>query len=125
MNWPITDGLCLTSLNHDQRHKYHHPTKTLKMTTTQAVKTSVSNNSLSQDYPHRDDHAKQLSLLVLCKISMYETSLDSVASGVTILFVEVSLPILPSARLRSNSSFIYHQIFLKYVSKLPPKLCDH
>ena len=33
---------------------------TLKMTTTQVVKTSVTNNSLSKDYPHPDDHAKQI-----------------------------------------------------------------
>ena len=31
------------------------------MTTTQVVKTSVTNNSLSEDYPHLDDHAKQIS----------------------------------------------------------------
>ena len=33
---------------------------TLKMTTAQVVKTSVTNNSLSKDYPHPDDHAKQI-----------------------------------------------------------------
>ena len=32
---------------------------TLKMTTAQVVETSVANNSLSQDYHHPDDHAKQ------------------------------------------------------------------
>ena len=32
---------------------------TLKMTTTQAVKTSVTNNSLSEDYFHPDDHTRQ------------------------------------------------------------------
>ena len=31
----------------------------LKMTTAQVVETSVTNNSLSEDYPHMDDHAKQ------------------------------------------------------------------
>ena len=45
-----------------QRHKYHHLTMTLhltlKMTTAQVVETSVTNNSLSKDYPHKDDHAK-------------------------------------------------------------------
>ena len=54
----------LTYQNQDQRHKYHHLTKTLhltlKMTTAQVVKTSVTNNSLSKDYPHPDDHAKQI-----------------------------------------------------------------
>ena len=29
------------------------------MTTAQVVETSVTNNSLSKDYPHLDDHAKQ------------------------------------------------------------------
>ena len=34
---------------------------TLKTTTsTQVVETSVTNNSLSEDYPHPDDHAKQI-----------------------------------------------------------------
>ena len=33
---------------------------TLKMSTAQAVETSVTNNSLSKDYPHPDDHAKQI-----------------------------------------------------------------
>ena len=33
---------------------------TLKMTTVQVVETSVTNNSLSKDYPHPDDHAKQI-----------------------------------------------------------------
>ena len=30
------------------------------MTTTQVVETSVTNNSLSKDYPHSDDHAKPI-----------------------------------------------------------------
>ena len=54
----------LTNLNHNQRHKHHHLTMTLhltlKMTTAQVVKTSVTNNSLSKDYPHPDDHTKQI-----------------------------------------------------------------
>ena len=33
---------------------------TLKMTTAQVVETSVTNNSLSKDYLHLDDHAKQI-----------------------------------------------------------------
>ena len=36
---------------------------TLKMTTTQVVETSVTNNSLSKDYPHPDDHTKQIRLV--------------------------------------------------------------
>ena len=54
----------LTSLNHDERHKYHHLATTLhltlKMATAQVVETSVTNNSLSKDYLHQDDHAKQI-----------------------------------------------------------------
>ena len=53
----------LTNPNHEQRHKYHHLTTTLhltlKMTTAQIVETSVTNNSLSKDYLHLDDHARQ------------------------------------------------------------------
>ena len=30
------------------------------MTTAQVVETSVTNNSLSKDYPHLDDHVKQI-----------------------------------------------------------------
>ena len=56
---------------HDQRHKYHHLMTTLhltlKMTTTLVVKTSVTNNSLSQDYSHPDDHTKH-TVLVKCKL---------------------------------------------------------
>ena len=54
----------LTNPNEDQRHKCHHLTMTLhltlKMTTAQVVKTSVTNNSLSKDYLHPDDRAKQI-----------------------------------------------------------------
>ena len=53
----------MTNPNHDQRHKYHHLATTLhltlKMTTAQVVETSVTNNSLSEDHPHPDDHARQ------------------------------------------------------------------
>ena len=53
----------LTRPNQDQRHKYHHLMMTLhltlKMTTAQVVEMSVTNNSLS-DYPHPDDHTKQI-----------------------------------------------------------------
>ena len=34
----------------------------LKMTTAQVVATSVTNNSLSKDYPHADDHAKEITM---------------------------------------------------------------
>ena len=55
----------MTNPNHNQRHKYHHLRTTLyltlKMTTAQVVETSVTNNSLSKDYPQPDDHAKQTS----------------------------------------------------------------
>ena len=33
---------------------------TLKITTAQEVETSVTNNSLSKDYLHPDDHTKQI-----------------------------------------------------------------
>ena len=37
-----------------------HLPLTLNTTTAQAVKTAVTNNSLSKDYPHPNDHAKQI-----------------------------------------------------------------
>ena len=51
----------LINQNHDQiRHKCHHLTKTLHLgTIAQVVKTSVTNNSLSEDYPHLDNHTRQ------------------------------------------------------------------
>ena len=61
----------LTNPNHDQRYKYHHLTATLhltlKMTTAQVVKTLVTNNSLSKDYLHPDDHAKQITDISMFK----------------------------------------------------------
>ena len=33
---------------------------TLKMTTAEVVETSLTNNSLTEDYPHPDDHGKQI-----------------------------------------------------------------
>ena len=48
----------LTNLKQDQRHKCHHLHLTLKMTTAQVVEMSVTNNSLSKDYPYPDYHAK-------------------------------------------------------------------
>ena len=54
----------LTDPNHEQTHKYHHLTTTLhltvKMTTAQVVETSATNNNLSKDYLHPDDHAKHI-----------------------------------------------------------------
>ena len=34
----------------------------LKMATTQVVETSVTNNSLSKDYPHPEDHAREITI---------------------------------------------------------------
>ena len=33
------------------------------MTTAQVIETSVTNNSLSEDYPHPGDHAKQITYM--------------------------------------------------------------
>ena len=53
----------LTNPNQDQRQKCHHLTMTLhltlKMTTAQVVKISVTNNSLSKDYLHPDHYTRQ------------------------------------------------------------------
>ena len=35
------------------------------MTTAQVVETSVTNSSLSKDYPHPDHHAKQTSVILI------------------------------------------------------------
>ena len=47
-----------------EAYKYHHLTMTLhltlKMTTAQVVEMSVTNNSLSKDYPHPEDHDKPI-----------------------------------------------------------------
>ena len=46
--------------SHLQSHDKSSQDLTLKMTTAQVVETSVTKNSLSKDYPHPDDHAKQI-----------------------------------------------------------------
>ena len=44
---------------------------TLKMTTAQVVETSVTNNSLSKDYPHPEDYDKQINnFRVFCRLSV-------------------------------------------------------
>ena len=64
VKWRVVIRWWYLCLNQDQRHKYHHLTTTLhltlKMTTTQVVETSVTNNSLSKDYPHPYNHTKQI-----------------------------------------------------------------
>ena len=54
----------LTNQNHNQRHKYQYLMTTLlltlKMTTAQVVEMSVTNNSLSKEYLHPDDHAQEI-----------------------------------------------------------------
>ena len=58
----------LTNQNQDHRHKYHHLKTTLhltlKLTTAQVLETSVTNNSLSKDYLHTDDHDKPITTKV-------------------------------------------------------------
>ena len=42
------------------------------MTTAQVVETSVTNNSLSKDYPYPDDHAKQMRVdLIVTRIDFF------------------------------------------------------
>ena len=66
----------LTNQNQDQRHKCHHLTMTLhltlKMTTAQVVETSVTNNSLSKDYLHPEDHDKPLTVYVHIWSALWE-----------------------------------------------------
>ena len=49
-----------------QRDFYFNRHLTLKMTTAQVVETSVTNSSLSKDYPHLDDHTKQIIQYFCC-----------------------------------------------------------
>ena len=41
------------------------------MTTVQVVETSVTNNSLSKDYTHPEDHAKPINVIIIIIIIMY------------------------------------------------------
>ena len=41
----------------------------LPMTTTTVVETSVANNSLFKDYPHLEDHPKQITFFLNFRIS--------------------------------------------------------
>ena len=56
-------------------YKYHHLTTTLhltlKMTTAQVVEMSVTNNSLSKDYLHPDDHDKPITPNYLSSSNSY------------------------------------------------------
>ena len=50
------------------------------MTTAQVVETSVTNNSLSKDYLHPDDHAKQLIFLLFSGASDNRHNLEGTTS---------------------------------------------
>ena len=61
---------------------------TLKMTTAQVVKTSVTNNSLSKDYPRLDDHPnKQLIPLGSNHLLMFMLSCGSCFTALTQLWI--------------------------------------
>ena len=45
------------------------------MTTTRVVKTSVTNDNLSKDYPHPDNHTKQINIYYI--IYKTQMTLDS------------------------------------------------
>ena len=73
----------LINQNHDQRHKYHHLTKTLHLgTIAQVVETSVTNNSLSEDYSHLDDHTRQTTVILLGS-NIYPEELSSNMTAMT------------------------------------------
>ena len=75
----------LTYQNQDQRHKYHYLTTTLHLTlkTTTAQETSVTNNSLSKDYPHLDDHAKQINKAQVYTLPSPTTTPAGIPSALT------------------------------------------
>ena len=54
---------------------------TLKMTTAQVVETSVTNNSLSKDYSHLDDHTRHLTKTLHVTLKM--TTAQVVETSVT------------------------------------------
>ena len=70
----------LTNPNHDQRHKYQHLHLILKRTTAQVVETSVTNNSLSKDYLHLDDHTTQITVRNV-NVSSYQICGRSLTCG--------------------------------------------
>ena len=51
------------------------------MTTAQVVETSVTNNSLSKDYPYLDDHTKQM------RVDLIVTRIDFFLSHSTIVYM--------------------------------------
>ena len=72
----------LINQNHDQRHKYHHLTKTLHLgTIAQVVETSVTNNSLSEDYSHPT--ITQDKQLILLGSNIYPEELSSNMTAMT------------------------------------------
>ena len=66
------DGIYVSGPNPNETHKYHHLTTTLHLTltitTAQVIETSITKNSLSKDYPHPEDHAKQIKLLLTTRL---------------------------------------------------------
>ena len=56
-------------------HLLEYTILTLKMTTTRVVKTSVTNDNLSKDYPHPDNHTKQINIYYI--IYKTQMTLDS------------------------------------------------
>ena len=110
----------MTNHNQDHRHKYHHLTTTLhltlKMTTAQVVETSVTNNSLSKDYLHPDDHdkpiiderilGKKLKILIWWKLIRYHKHVNTVCN---IKILNLMWPGVPSHP--SPSLYIYFSVF--------------
>ena len=81
---------------------------TLKMTSAQVVETSVTNNSLSKDYPHQDDHAKQILLLLSNQV---ETDLH-VKTNQYVRYVAIFVGIIHSVQL--SLSWVLIDSFVKF-----------
>ena len=78
------------------------------MTSAQVVETSVTNNSLSKDYPHQDDHAKQILLLLSNQV---ETDLH-VKTNQYVRYVAIFVGIIHSVQL--SLSWVLIDSFVKF-----------
>ena len=84
------------------------------MTTFQVLKTSVTNNSLSKDYPHPNDHAKQikhdndttlLDQVGLDRMSIYKKNENTHSMrNFCYSFLENSVRLWMESQLEDNSS---------------------
>ena len=80
---------------------------TLKITTAQVVETSVTNNSLSKDYPHPDDHARQ----TIVSNSIYGNF------GLATRFQEERVELPQNVTYQSKANHVHVQISISAIRK--------